>query len=92
MTRRPRRNHGPAFKAKLALAAIKEERTLAELAQPFVFTPTGSRGGALAPGRDLWHLRRSRRRLADAGCGRADAAREARRAVNWPPVRLDTWA
>ena len=35
MTRRPRRNHSPAFKAKVALAAIKGERTLAELAQQF---------------------------------------------------------
>ena len=35
MTRRPRRNHTPAFKAKAALAAIKGERTLAELAQQF---------------------------------------------------------
>ena len=35
MTGRPRRDHGPAFKAKLALAAIKGERTLVELAQRF---------------------------------------------------------
>ena len=35
MTRRPRRNHTPAFKAKVALAAVKGERTLAELAQQF---------------------------------------------------------
>ena len=35
MTRRPRRNHTPAFKAKVALAALKGERTLAELAQHF---------------------------------------------------------
>ena len=33
MTKRTRRNHSPAFKAKVALAAIKCERTLAELAQ-----------------------------------------------------------
>ena len=33
MTRRARRNHTPAFKAKVALAAIKGEKTLAELAQ-----------------------------------------------------------
>jgi len=31
MSRRPRRNHSPAFKAKIALAAIKVEKTLAEL-------------------------------------------------------------
>jgi transposase-like protein len=35
MSRRPRRNHTPAFKAKVALAAIKGEKTLAELAQQF---------------------------------------------------------
>ena len=39
MTRRPRRNHSPAFKAKVALAAIKGERTLAELAQQFDVHP-----------------------------------------------------
>ena len=33
MSRRSRRNHSPAFKAKVALAAIKGEKTLAELAQ-----------------------------------------------------------
>jgi transposase len=33
MSRRSRRNHGPTFKAKVALAAIKGEKTLAELAQ-----------------------------------------------------------
>ena len=35
MSRRPRRNHSPAFKAKVALAAIKGEKTLAELAEQF---------------------------------------------------------
>ncbi len=35
MTRRARRNHTPAFKAKVALAALKGEKTLAELAQLF---------------------------------------------------------
>jgi transposase len=33
MTRQPRRNHSPAFKAKVALAAVKGEKTLAELAE-----------------------------------------------------------
>lgn len=33
MSRRPRRNHSPAFKAKVALAAVRGEKTLAELAQ-----------------------------------------------------------
>ena len=35
MSRRPRRNHSPAFKAKVALAAIRGEKTLAELAEQF---------------------------------------------------------
>ena len=35
MTRRPRRNHTPAFKARVALTAIKGEKTLAEPAQQF---------------------------------------------------------
>jgi transposase len=39
MTKRTRRNHTPAFKAKVALAAIKGERTLAELAQQFDVPP-----------------------------------------------------
>ena len=30
MSRRPRRNHTAAFKAKVALAAVKGEKTLAE--------------------------------------------------------------
>ena len=39
MSRRPRRNHTPAFKAKVALAAIKGEKTLADLAQQFDVHP-----------------------------------------------------
>ena len=39
MTRRLRRNHSPAFKAKVALAAIRGEQTLAELAQQFDVHP-----------------------------------------------------
>ena len=35
MTKRPRRKHTPAFKAKVALAAIRGQNTLAELAQHF---------------------------------------------------------
>src|SRR4051812_32527472 len=39
MSRRPRRNHTPAFKAKVALAAIKGEKTLADLRQQFDVHP-----------------------------------------------------
>ena len=35
MSKRPRRNHTPAFKAKVALSAIKGDRTLAQLAEQF---------------------------------------------------------
>ena len=37
--KRPRRNHAPAFKAKVALAAVKGDKTLAELAQQFDVHP-----------------------------------------------------
>ncbi len=39
MARRPRRNHSPAFKAKVVLAAIRGEKTLSELAQEFDVYP-----------------------------------------------------
>jgi transposase-like protein len=37
--RRPRRNHSPAFKAKVAIAAIKGERTIAQIAELFDVHP-----------------------------------------------------
>ena len=39
MSRRPRRNHSAAFKAKVALAAIKGDRTIAQLAEHFDVHP-----------------------------------------------------
>ena len=39
MKRRARRNHTAAFKAKVALAAFKGDKTLAELAQMFDVHP-----------------------------------------------------
>ncbi len=35
MSRRSRRNHSPAFKAKMALAALQGDETLAQLAERF---------------------------------------------------------
>jgi transposase-like protein len=35
MTKRSRRTHTPAFKARVALASLKGDKTLAELAQQF---------------------------------------------------------
>ena len=42
MSRRARRNHTAAFKAKVALAAVKGEKTLSELAQ--LFDPSSTVG------------------------------------------------
>ena len=39
MTKRTRRTRSPAFKAKVALAAVRGEKTLAELAQQFDVHP-----------------------------------------------------
>ena len=38
--KRTRRNHGAAFKAQVALAAVKGDKTLAELAEQFTVHPT----------------------------------------------------
>ena len=39
MAKRPRRNHSAAFKAKVALEAMKGEQTLVELAERFEVHP-----------------------------------------------------
>jgi transposase-like protein len=39
MTKRTRRNHTPAFKANVALAALKGEKTVVELGQQFDVHP-----------------------------------------------------
>jgi transposase-like protein len=39
MTRRRRRNHAPGFKALVAIAALKGDRTLAELARQYDIHP-----------------------------------------------------
>ncbi|QDM15428.1 IS3 family transposase [Tardiphaga sp. vice352] len=60
MTRRPRRNHTPGFKAKVALAAIKGDRTITQLAEHFDVHPNqittwkaqleGAASGVFGPG------------------------------------------
>jgi len=39
MSRRPRRNHSAVFKAKVVIAAIKGERTIAQIAEQFDVHP-----------------------------------------------------
>jgi transposase-like protein len=39
MPRRPRGNHSPAFKSKVALAAVKGDKTISELSQQFDVHP-----------------------------------------------------
>jgi transposase len=39
MSKRPRRNHSAAFKAKVAVEALKENETLVELAERFQVHP-----------------------------------------------------
>ena len=55
MTKRSRRNHSAAFKAKVALAAIKGEETLAQLATRLDVHPNqiDSALGALGPRHQL---------------------------------------
>jgi hypothetical protein len=43
MSRRARRNHTPAFKSKVALAAVKGDRTLAQLAEQFAPTTASAK-------------------------------------------------
>ena len=38
--RRSRRSHSPAFKSKVALAALREDKTMAELCKEFELHPT----------------------------------------------------
>ncbi|MFM8624355.1 MAG: hypothetical protein ACKOCZ_07585 [Betaproteobacteria bacterium] len=41
--RRSRRSHSPAFKTKVALAALREDKTMAELCKEFELHPTQRR-------------------------------------------------
>ena len=81
MSRRTRRNHSPAFKAKVALAAIKGEKTLAELAQLHDVHPTQITAwkAQLVEGCGRPVRRGFGRQILRAGGGPEDAAREDRR-------------
>jgi len=51
MSKRPRRNHKPAFNANVALAAVSGEKTLAKLAQHRTLSIEGGDG--------CWTVRRT---------------------------------
>ena len=75
--KRPRRNHAPAFKAKVALAALKGDSTLAELAQQFDVHPnqiTQWKASSWSAPRDV----RDRRRPCGRRSGRQGPPREDR--------------
>jgi transposase-like protein len=81
MTRRPRRNHSAAFKARVALEAVKGERTLADLAQQYDVHPnqvTTWRAQLLEGASEIFE--KGGGEGVRAGGGREGAAREARRA------------
>ena len=82
MSRRPRRNHTPAFKAKVALAAVKGDRTLAQLAEQFDVHPNQiTTWKAQLEGGAAGRVRFRRRHGAGRACGRREvAARQDRRA------------
>jgi hypothetical protein len=66
--RRARRNHSPAFKGKVALAAVKGEKALAEMAAQFDVTQMSSRLGGISslkgqPGFSAKASRKRRHRL-----------------------------
>ena len=76
MTRRKRRNHSSAFKAKVALSALKGERTLAELAEQFECSSQSDPGLEEAPGR---RRRGCVRRQRGRGPAQREGGREAPR-------------
>ena len=63
--KRPRRNHSPAFKAKVALEALKGEKTIAQLAAHYdVHANQITSWKSAAVGerrRDFWRRRRGER-------------------------------
>ena len=90
-----RKQHSAAFKAQVALAALKGDRTVNELAGQFGVHPTLIHGWKkqLLAGADQVFSNGSRAASADAGEPAADAA--GRPGVHGPPVprrwRPDHW-
>ena len=81
MSRRARRTHTPAFKAKVALAAIKGEMTLAQLAEHFDVHPNQiTQWKAQLQKIRRQRVRPWRQRTGPAGGRREGAARQDRRA------------
>lgn len=80
MAKRPRRNHMPAFKAKVALAAVRGEKTIVELVQQL--DVASQRDYAMAQSASRWGCGRVRGRGEDHNAGfdgrREDAARQNR--------------
>ena len=81
MKRRARRNHTPAFKAKVALAALKNDRTMAQLAEQFDVHPNHRNVEGSASRRCCRCVRtRWQRRIVNIGNRRQIVACEDRRA------------
>ena len=82
MSRRARRNHTPAFKAKGALAAIKGDRTLAQIAEQFDVHPNQVTS---------WKAQLEGSAAAVFGPGSGNATAQPTvdvKSLNWPPSQL----
>ena len=92
MTKRSRRNHSAAFKAKVALAAVKGEATLAQLAERFdVWADPVSVDTALSTFLPLSRSRQDSSNLASsAGDADCRTARRSRTHRPLPHLEIDS--